>query len=74
VNPKEALARLRAYPEFEIVMRAAEDERPFLHPLNPKDDLDKQANRALWESAARTGFDLLMNYMRGHSEWQNRRK
>ena len=71
---EEALVRLRSYPEFRVVMEAAEEKRPFLRAMNPTDALDHQAQRLLWDSAMQRGFDLLMNYMRGTDEWQSRNK
>lgn len=70
----EALARLRHTVEFKEVMEAAEDQRPFLRPLKPDDDLDKQANRLLYDQGRKDGFDLLMNFLRGSDEWQSRNK
>ena len=71
---EEAMVRLRAYPEFRVVMEAAEDERPFLRPMIPKEDLDKQAVQMLHTSGRIEGFDLLMNFLRGNDEWQSRSK
>ena len=74
MNAKECLTRLRELPEFRIVMEAAEEKRPFLRPMNPNENLDEQATKMLFDSGAQSGFDLLMNYLRGHTEWQNNRK
>ena len=55
-------------------MEAAVEERPFLRGVNPNEDLDKQAERMLFDTGRQQGFDLLMNYLRGNQEWQNRNK
>jgi len=70
----EALARLRHTPEFKEVIEAAEKERPFLRPLKPEVDLNKQANRMLFDQGRQDGFDMLMNFLRGNDEWQSRNK
>lgn len=74
MNPKECLARLREIQEFRIVLEAVEKERPLVHPMSPNRSLDEQATKMLFESGQQSGFDLLMNYLRGNSEWQNRNK
>jgi hypothetical protein len=55
-------------------MEAAEDERPFLRAMIPKKNLDEQATEMLFISGRIDGFDLLMNFLRGTDEWQNRSK
>jgi len=70
----EALTRLRHTPEFKEVMEAAEDMRPFLRAMNPNESLQEQANKMLFRSGEQTGFDMLMNYLRGTDEWQSRNK
>ena len=70
----EALARLRSSVEWKEVMGAADDMRPFLRAMNPNDNLDEQANKMLFLSGQQSGFDMLMNFLRGNEEWQNRNK
>lgn len=71
---KEARARWLSYPEAKIVLEAALEQRPFLRGMNPNEDLQKQAEKMLFDTGRQQGFDLLMNFLRGNTEWQNRRK
>ena len=62
---EEAVMRLRSYPEFQIVMEGAAEMRPYLFPLDPKQDWDQQTARAMYQSGQLAGWDLLYEYLRG---------
>lgn len=61
----EALARLRATPEFQLVLKAAEEERPFLMPIFPDKSLEKQYAEQIHRSGQIKGFELLFNFLKG---------
>ena len=61
----EALARLRATQEFQAVMKAAEEERPFLMPIHYDKPLEKQYAEQLYRSGQINGFEKLFNFLRG---------
>lgn len=61
----EALARLRASQEFQVVMKAAEEKRPFLSPANLSKSVDEQFNRYLYSSGQMNGFEVLFNFLIG---------
>lgn len=65
MNLAEALARLRATVEFQEVMKAAEEKRPFLSPANLSKPVDEQFNRYLYSSGQINGFEVLFNFLRG---------
>lgn len=59
------MARMRATYEFQLVMRAAEEKRPFLSPANLSKSVDEQFNRYLYSSGQQSGFEVLFNFLRG---------
>lgn len=61
----EAIARLRSYPEFRVVMEEIYKQRPTIMPMDPGKDLQKEAARLLYVSGEQNGFDNLMVILRG---------
>lgn len=62
----EAQARLRATMEFQIVMKAAEEKRPLIFPMDPKQPFEQEAAKAMYLSGMQNGFDLLYQFLRGN--------
>jgi hypothetical protein len=62
---EDARMRWLAYPEAKIVLEAALEQRPFLRGITPQEDLNKQAERMLFDTGRQWGFDLLMSFLRG---------
>lgn len=59
----EAMMRLRSYPEFAVVMRAAEEKRPFLRPMDPTQPWEQQTAESFYRSGSQAGHDTLFNYL-----------
>ncbi len=61
----EALARLRATHEFQVLLEAANEKRPFLLPFDPKETLEKNTTNLVYRSGQVNGFELLFNFLKG---------
>jgi hypothetical protein len=60
---EEAIMRLRSYPEFAIVIKAAEEKRPFLLQMDPSKPWEQQTAEAFYRSGQIRGFDVLFTYL-----------
>ncbi|MGH9427646.1 MAG: hypothetical protein ACRD2L_15250 [Terriglobia bacterium] len=65
MNLPEALGRLRSTAEFQIIMTEAAKMRPSLFPMDPKQPLEQEAVKAMYDSGMQNGFDLLYQWLRG---------
>lgn len=58
----EALARMHASQEFQTVLKAAQETRPVIFPMDPNKPLEEQAGKAMYLSGQQNGWDLLMMF------------
>lgn len=61
---QEAIKRLRSTVEFQIVMKEAAKQRPFLLPFDPGKETNQQS-RWIYDSGRRNGFEILFQFLEG---------
>lgn len=60
----EALARMHASLEFQTVIKAAQETRPIIFPMDPnKGSIEEQAAKLMYLSGQQNGWDLLMMFL-----------